>query len=200
MKRAIFLDRDGVINKLVYNPKTKEYGAPLDKKNLAFYPSAIPALRKFKKMDFLLFLISNQPDYAKGKTGLKNLKAVHHRFHRFLEKHGIKFTKYYYCYHHPEGIVKGYAHRCPCRKPNPYFLLKAKEKYGLDMKNSWLIGDRDADIFCGQAAGVRTIQIKEKYSRQKRGKSRPGFYAGNLKGALKIISDFKKKEEENAIA
>ncbi|MCX5704109.1 MAG: HAD-IIIA family hydrolase, partial [Candidatus Omnitrophica bacterium] len=171
MEKAIFLDRDGVINKLVFNQKTKEYGAPLCENDLKFYPWAHKVLGKFKGMDYLLFLISNQPDYAKGHTSLKNIRAIHARLHRYFGVKGIRVSGYFYCFHHPEGKVAKYRLDCACRKPKPYFALKAKEKYGLDMRKSWFIGDCDSDIFCGKAAGLKTILINERHTRDKRGRS-----------------------------
>lgn len=195
MNKAVFLDRDGVINKLIYNPKSKEYGAPLYEGDLKFYPWSLPALKKLKEMGFLLFLISNQPDYAKGKTSLKNIKQIHQRLHRYFEGRGIDFTEYYYCYHHPQGKIPGYKLDCACRKPKPFFPLKAKAKYMLDMKRSWFIGDSDSDVSCGKAAGTKTILINERCSKEKRGKTRPDFWADNLKGALKIIVKFDKEDD-----
>jgi len=189
MNKAVFLDRDGVINKLVLNRKTGEYGAPLCAKDLKFYPWTDKVLREFKEMGYLLFLISNQPDYAKGYTSLKNIKEIHKGLRRYLDAKAIAFSGYFYCLHHPQGKVARYRQDCVCRKPKPYFALKVKEKYALDMKRSWFIGDCDSDIFCGEAAGMKTILINQRHSRHKRGESRPDFFAPDLRGALKIISN-----------
>jgi D-glycero-D-manno-heptose 1,7-bisphosphate phosphatase len=194
MNKAVFLDRDGVINKLVYNQQAKDYTAPLDTKDFKFYPWTLNVLNKLKRKGFLLFLISNQPDYAKGKTSLKNIKQIHQMLHRYLQAGGIDFTEYYYCYHHPQGKISAYRLDCACRKPKPFFLLKAKAKYMLDMKKSWFIGDSDSDVSCGKAAGTKTILINEKCSKEKRGKTRPDFWADNLKDALKIIAKFNKDD------
>jgi D-glycero-D-manno-heptose 1,7-bisphosphate phosphatase len=194
MKKAIFLDRDGVINKLVFNQKTKEYGAPLREDDLKFYSWTHKVLGKFQEMGYLLFLISNQPDYAKGHTSLKNIKAVNASLHRYFLAKGIRFNGYSYCFHHPESKVAKYRVRCACRKPKPYFVFKAKEKYALEMEKSWFIGDCDSDVSCGKAAGLKTILINERHSKEKRGKSRPDFWADNLKDALKIIVKFDKEE------
>lgn len=189
MKRAIFLDRDGVINKLVFNRKSKEYGAPLHKRDLKLYPWAPKILRKFKDMGYLLFLVSNQPDHAKGYTSLKNLKGVATELIRYLGRKGVNFNTCFYCFHHPQAKVAEYRLECACRKPKPYFALKAKKKYGLDMHNSWFIGDSDSDVFCGKACGLATILINERHSRHKRGKSSADFTASDLRGALKIIKE-----------
>ena len=191
MKKAIFLDRDGVLTKLVYNHATNEYESPHYKKDLKFYPGILKFLMKLKAMGYLLFLVSNQPSYAKGKASLKNIKAIHKKFHIYLCSHGITFNKYYYCYHHPQGSIPRYSFDCKCRKPKPLFLLKAKEQHKLDMDNSWVIGDRDSDIECGKRAGVRTILIKGKQTRQKRENAHPDFSTDNLRNAVNIISRFK---------
>jgi D-glycero-D-manno-heptose 1,7-bisphosphate phosphatase len=187
MNRAIFLDRDGVINKLVFNHLTKEYESPHYVEDLELYQWTLEALQKLQEKGFLLFLVSNQPSFAKGKTSLENIKAIHNRFHIYVTDNGIKFTEYYYCYHHPQGIIPEFTCKCECRKPSPYFLLKAKKEFHLNMENSWFIGDRDTDIFCGQSAGVKTILIEEEHSSNNRGNSNPNFSVGNLKEAVEMI-------------
>jgi D-glycero-D-manno-heptose 1,7-bisphosphate phosphatase len=197
MGRAIFLDRDGVLTKLVYNPATKEYESPHYEKDLRFCPGIFKPLRDLIAMGYLLFLVSNQPSYAKGKTSLKNIMAIHKKFNTYLVRHGIRFSKYYYCYHHPQGSILRYAFDCECRKPKPFFLLQAKERYRLDMHNSWIIGDRDSDVECGRRAGTRTIRIKRKQLPQRKGVAKVDFFAKNLKEAVKIICVFRKKECEH---
>jgi D-glycero-D-manno-heptose 1,7-bisphosphate phosphatase len=187
MKKAIFLDRDGVLNELVLNPATGGYEPPHSPDDLIIFPEVIESLRILQDAGFELFLISNQPDYAKGKTTLENIHAVHSRFDHILTSKGIHFQEYYYCYHHPNGIVPEYSFTCKCRKPKPYFLLKAARDYVIDLKNSWMIGDRDSDIECGKAAGTKTIMIKNPQSSKYRRSSQPDFTAANLKDAPQII-------------
>ena len=188
MNRAVFLDRDGVINRLIFNPKTQEYESPHYVKDLELYPWVFASLAKLQK-EYLLFVISNQPSFAKGKTTLENIKEIHKKFHKLLTSASIKFTEYYYCFHHPEGVVPEFTCKCQCRKPGQYFPLKAKKDYQLDMPNSWLIGDRDSDIFCGQRAGLRTILVNEPHSIAQRGKSKPDYLAKDLNKAEEIISN-----------
>ncbi|WP_048148983.1 D-glycero-alpha-D-manno-heptose-1,7-bisphosphate 7-phosphatase [Methanolacinia paynteri] len=187
MKKAVFLDRDGVINRLVLNHETGEYEPPHSPGELVLFPGVIPSLHSLSSAGFELFLISNQPDYAKGKTTLENLKAVHEKLDVIFIKSRIHFKDYFYCYHHPDGIVPEYSCVCECRKPKPYFLLKAAKDYDIDLSESWIVGDRDSDIECGEAAGTRTIQIEEKHSARYRGSVRPDFYAGDLTEAVNII-------------
>ncbi len=187
MKKAVFFDRDGVINKLVYNPVTCQYESPHREEDLELFTWSVQAFRALQQNGYLLFLISNQPSFAKGKTQLERIQEIHAKFHGILRSEGIIFTEYYYCYHHPQGIVKEYAYDCPCRKPKPYFVLKAIVEHGIDESSSWLIGDRDTDIICGREAGLRTILIKEPHSIEYQGKSRPTCCADTLEDAVEII-------------
>jgi D-glycero-D-manno-heptose 1,7-bisphosphate phosphatase len=116
------------------------------------------ALRRLRA-GFLLFLISNQPNYAKGKSTLEELDAIDSQFRRELAAMRVKFAAIYYCLHHPEGVVKGYSGPCACRKPSPHLLLRAMREFGIDSRKSWMLGDRSMDIECGRSAGVRTILI-----------------------------------------
>jgi D-glycero-D-manno-heptose 1,7-bisphosphate phosphatase len=187
MKKAIFLDRDGVINELVMNPETGDYEPPHRSEQVVLFPWAIESLILLQNSGFELFVISNQPDYAKGKTSIEALQEVHARIEYSLSTAGINIREYYYCYHHPQGIVPRYSGECPCRKPKPYFILKAAEDYGILVQNSWMVGDRDTDIDCGKAAGTKTALIMEPHSSRYRGSSNPDFIVANLKEASKII-------------
>lgn len=151
MNKAIFFDRDGVLVKTVNNR------APWREEELELY-SEVDCLKQLKGYD--LFLISNQPDAAKGKTIYAELHKIHERFHKILKSKGIYFKRYYYCYHTKED-------NCSCRKPSPYFLLKAKKDYNLDFSQSWLIGDKNTDIECGMNAGIMTIKIDENMTLKK---------------------------------
>lgn len=187
MVDAVFLDRDGVLNELVLNPATGEYEPPHRIEDMQLFPYVFESLEKIQDSGYDLFLVSNQPDYAKGKTALETLEKVHKKFDQLLTSQGIYFKEYYYCYHHPQGIIPEYSYECMCRKPKPFFLFKAKEDYNVELGNSWMIGDRDTDIECGKAGCTNTILIEEKLSVNKRGKSQPDFKAENIKEAVNII-------------
>lgn len=156
MKKAIFLDRDGTINKLIFNKELNEFEPPHCRENFEMIDGAVEAMKNLQQGEFLLFVISNQPDYAKGKTTLDNLLNVHEEFERQLESKGIKISGFYYCYHHPNGVVRDYTLDCNCRKPKPYFANKVIAEYNIDRTSSWFIGDRESDIICGKLAGLNT--------------------------------------------
>ena len=187
MNKAVFLDRDGVINPLVYNLQTAEYESPHEPGEFSVYPYAAKSLRRLSEAGYLLFLVSNQPSFAKGKTSLDNILAIQAQLAEYLQEQQVQINRYYYCHHHPAGIVPGYSGPCPCRKPSPYFLQQAAAEYRLDLSQSWLIGDQDTDVQCGQAAGVRTIQLLNPHSSAKRGNSRPEYQAKNLAAAVELL-------------
>lgn len=158
---AIFLDRDGVINGNVFDPATGSCGAPLTAADFALAAGVSQALYLLQSAGFLLFVVSNQPNYAKGKSTLGDLAAIDRKMRRELASEGVALSAVYYCLHHPEGIVREYTGPCACRKPSPYFLLRAIREFHLAPVRSWMIGDRITDVLCGHAAGVRTIFISE---------------------------------------
>lgn len=184
---AAFIDRDGVINDLIFNPKTGENESPHYLKDLKLIPSAIDGLKMLQKAGFQLFVVSNQPSYAKGKTTLEEIKAIGDEVRKTLEKAGVNVREFFYCYHHPQGIVPEYSGECDCRKPKPYFLVKAAEQFSLDLRKSWMVGDQDTDVQCGQNAGCKTVLLTNPDSAAKRGKSKPTLTAADLKMAAEMI-------------
>ncbi len=104
-----------------------------------------------------------------------------------LEKNGIFFRAFYYCYHHPNGIVKEYSFDCDCRKPKTYFVEKSVLDFNINKLSSWFIGDRDSDIICGMNSGLKTILVLNPESKSYIGNSKPDFSVKNLSEAVKII-------------
>ena len=187
MNKAVFLDRDGVINPPVYNPLTSEYESPHYPEDYSVYPCVLKALKKLQDRSYHLFVVSNQPSFAKGKTSLENIQAVEKVLAEYLSENGIKIDKYYYCYHHPDGVVAGYSGLCKCRKPGTLFLEEAIEQFNLNAEDCWFVGDRDTDVMCGKAMGMKTVQIKNKHVGGKAGNEIPDEYAIDLLGAASII-------------
>ncbi|MFC1708953.1 D-glycero-alpha-D-manno-heptose-1,7-bisphosphate 7-phosphatase [Candidatus Omnitrophota bacterium] len=189
MEKGVFLDRDGVINPNLVNEINGQLESPYYPKDFELFPWTVESLRKLQENNFHLFLISNQPSYAKGKASLENLKAIHRKFTSILRDNQVVFKEFFYCYHHPKGTVPELSIVCDCRKPGTYFLEEARRKHSLDMNLCWMIGDRDSDIICGAKAGVKTILIldKQEAGGEKLGKSAPDFTANNLLDAANII-------------
>jgi D-glycero-D-manno-heptose 1,7-bisphosphate phosphatase len=189
MSRAIFLDRDGVISAEVYYPHTGEWEAPLVPEDLALNPGALEAMGQLAKLGYLLIIISNQPAYAKGKTSLEALFAVHDQLVERAKHAGIDFAECYYSYSHPEGIVPGFSGPSLERKPGTYFVRLAEARFALEMAQSWFIGDRDSDITCGRNAGVRTIRVMQSRAGAKAGREQPDFQVINLAAAAQLIAE-----------
>lgn len=187
--KGIFLDRDGVINYPALNPSTGAYEAPFKIEDLKLFPWVIDSLKELQKLDFKLFIVTNQPDFAKGKATLENLNLVKEKMLSILKENNISISEYYACFHHPNGIVPEYTMKCECRKPGSLFLRQAIEKYSLNPKECWMIGDRDSDITCGQSIGAKTILVHNEHSVNEKnaGKSNPDFKAENLKSAVELI-------------
>ena len=185
-RRAVFFDRDGVLNRLVLNRATGEHEPPHRLQDLELSPD-LGRLRALNEGGWLLFLVSNQPDVAKGKASFADLEAIHAGLHTGLQAAGAAFTAYYYCHHHPESLVPELKGPCECRKPSPFFIQRALREHGLDPRQCWMLGDQDSDVLCGQAAGLSTVLIHAPGSEGKRGASRPDEQAAGLAEALERL-------------
>lgn len=156
-QKAIFLDRDGTINKYV--------GFLRDVKELTLLPDAIEAIKLINTSDYLAIVVTNQPVIARGEVTWKGLEEIHNKMETELGKQGAYLDKIYFCPHHPHG---GYAgeipelkFECDCRKPKPGMLFKAAEELNIDLSKSYMIGDSDTDVQAGEAAGCKSIKIEE---------------------------------------
>lgn len=158
-RSAVFLDRDGVLNALVLNPANGKMESPLVPEDLRLLDGVLPALQSLQAAGYPLILVSNQPNYALGKCSIDTLAAIHQRLTGKLARAGVALTRVCYCLHHPQGIVDGYSGLCVCRKPSPWFLLRARDDFALSLSESWMIGDRSTDIQCARSAGARSIRI-----------------------------------------
>lgn len=185
-KRAVFLDRDGVINHNWFNPATGEWESPIAADQLRLCDGALEAMAQLRRMGYLLFLVSNQPSAAKGKCSLADLESVHAALVRALDRAGIRFERFSYAYGHAQAVVADLRDTTG-RKPDPYFLNLAIAELGLDPRRCWMVGDRDSDIACGEAAGVRTIQVEADESDGKRGTASPDFRGRDLAAAAAVI-------------
>ena len=179
MNRALFLDRDGVINELVFYPSPGEWEGPRSVGDLRMRAGAADALKDAGRAGWLLFLITNQPSYAKGKCSLEDLQQVHDRVLQELKRSGVSITDSYVCYHHPASKLEGYG-ACQCRKPSPYFIRGAARKYSVDLGRSWMVGDQDSDVVTGINAGCRTALLNYEHSSGKRGGAQPDLICDDL--------------------
>ena len=188
--RAVFLDRDGVINELVPDPVDGRPESPIRADDVELAPRAVDGLRVLRSAGLLLIVVSNQPAAAKGKATLEDLEAVHDRVRALLARAGVELDGWRYCHHHPDGIVPELTGDCPCRKPRPGMLLDAARERSIDLPKSWMVGDSDADIDAGRAAGCRTVLVGHRASGHRRsGSVRPDHHAHNLFAAATLVLD-----------
>ena len=158
--KAIFLDRDGVINQPVWNEDIEQIDSPFNKTQIKWTLNMIEGLKKLQKLGYLLFIVTNQPAAAKGKTTYLQLCNVNNFIIQQLKDFGINITNYELCPHYPTINIntkeKYLIKKCSCRKPAPGMLLNIINKYNIDTENSWMIGDAYSDIQCGQAINLHT--------------------------------------------
>jgi len=189
--KAIFLDRDGVINPLVYDAEHGLIDSPLNPSQFELIPEAIEGLRLINDAAIPAFLISNQPGIAKGKMSNSLFRDIDAKMTEGLRRAGCRLDGIYYCLHHPQAVLDNYRIDCDCRKPNPGLLLKAAAEHRIDLKKSFMIGDGLNDIEAGKRLGCRTILIGgERCDRcQKIGDSDlgPDFIAVDLNEAAKLV-------------
>jgi D-sedoheptulose 7-phosphate isomerase len=156
-KRAVFLDRDGVINRYVYDPEFGTVDSPATPEQFALLPGVAQAIAEFNRMGLLVIGVSNQPGIAKGKFTPSLLQATTQKMEAAVQAGGGKIDATYYCLHHPDAFLSEYRAECDCRKPAPGLLLRAAQEWDIDLHESYTVGDGLADILAGQAAGTTTI-------------------------------------------
>jgi D-glycero-D-manno-heptose 1,7-bisphosphate phosphatase len=155
--RAVFLDRDGVLNRAIVRDG-KPY-PPASLGELEIVENAAGSLRLLKDLGFLLLVVTNQPDVARGTQTLGTIQAMHEAM-----RESLPLDDFLICPHDDQD-------GCRCRKPLPGLLLEAQERYGIDFGRSFLVGDRWRDIDAGRAAGCRTVLLDHNY--RERGPSLP---------------------------
>lgn len=151
MNRAVFVDKDGtLIRDVPYNVKP-EY--------VKLESGVKDALKKIKQHNYLVIVISNQSGIAKGLFTERDLEPVKAKIQELLHPEDIQIDDFYFCPHHPDGVMKEYATACTCRKPEPGMILQAAVDFNIDLTSSWMIGDILHDIEAGNKAGCKTILI-----------------------------------------
>ncbi len=175
-QKAIFLDRDGTINKYV--------GFLRDIEQFELIDGAAEAIRLINESGYLAIVVTNQPVIARGEVTVDELNAIHNKMETLLGAEGAYLDGIYFCPHHPhkgyEGEVSELKIDCDCRKPKPGMLLKAAQEFNIDLSQSWMIGDGENDVKAGQAAGCHTALIgSENYGQD--------ITADSLKNAVEQI-------------
>ena len=179
LKKVVFLDRDGVINQdsPAYIKDINEFH---------FIDGSIDAVRKLTVNGFSIIIITNQSAISRGMINLKTLTAIHKYMLAALNKQGGIIKDIFFCPHHPKQ-------RCKCRKPLPGMIFQAKQKYNIDLRASYMVGDSAKDIECAVNAGcsynilVKTGNYTKALSRLSEKNISPGYIAANLDKAANYI-------------
>lgn len=156
-QKAIFIDRDGTINRYSGFLKNIE--------EFVLLPGIAEAVKRINESGFLAIVITNQPVVARGEVTFTELQEIHNKMETLLAQEGAYLDAIYFCPHHPHGgyagEIKELKFKCNCRKPKPGMLLKAAEDFNIDLKQSWMIGDGENDVRAGKSAGCNTAFLSE---------------------------------------
>jgi D-glycero-D-manno-heptose 1,7-bisphosphate phosphatase len=191
--RAVFLDRDGVINPLIYHRDAGIVDSPFTIQQFKILPDVPRAIRALNRLGLKVVVVSNQPGIAKAHFSLTTLRAFDRKLEAALRRAGARLDAIYYCLHHPDAVVKKYRRRCSCRKPGIGLLLQAARDLNILLTDSYLVGDGLTDIEAGSRAGCRTVFVGrwkcELCQFIHPPGLRPAFVARDLWEAVKIISN-----------
>lgn len=176
MNKAVFLDRDGVINEVVFRGSSKPI-APWSLEEFKFIPGIEEPIGELSRMGYLIFVVSNQPDIAKGHVTAALVEEMNRRILDALPIREILICP------HDDG------HRCLCRKPKPGMLLDLARRWSVDLDGSFLIGDGWKDMEAGKAAGCRTILIDGSYNKD----VKVTYRVKDIKVAVKTIKSIERQ-------
>lgn len=180
-QKAIFLDRDGTIN--VYKGFINKV------EDIELIDGVIEAIKKINRSGYLAIIISNQPVIARGECSFEEVDNMFKKIDTLLGYSGAYVDEVYYCPHHPhsgyENEVKELKIKCDCRKPNIGMILKAKEKYNIDLSQSYIIGDTNLDVQTAINAGIKSVRVVSSVIEQE--KIKADFEVDNLLQAVNKI-------------
>src|SRR5690606_10986265 len=191
-RKAIFIDKDGtLIPNIPYN---------VDPEKITLSTKASDGLIKLQKSGFLLVIVSNQSGVAKGLFKEKDLEPVRNKIETLFFAHNIQLSGFYFCPHHPQGIVNQYSIKCNCRKPSERLLLNAANDLAIDLTKSWMIGDILNDVEAGNRAGCRSILLNNVNETEwKSGDYRePAYIARNIPEAAEYILNISNYGKHNS--
>ncbi len=195
MDKAVFLDRDGTINKEVtylYRPE-----------DLVILPGVPEAVKILHDNGFHILVVTNQAGIARGYYTVEDMHRLHQYLNEQLKKDGAWIDAFYYCPHHPEHGIGAYRKACRCRKPDTGMFEMAEQEYKIDKKHSYMIGDKRIDVQAGRNYGIKSILVGTGYGREERETSRRqgeepfyDFYSETLMGAAEFIIGKETKHHE----
>jgi D-glycero-D-manno-heptose 1,7-bisphosphate phosphatase len=165
MNRAVFLDRDGTVN--------EEVGYLSDLKELRLIPGAGRAIKRLNDAGLTVVLVTNQSGVARGYFSETFVNDTHALLERMLKGEGARLDGIYYCPHHPKAGTTRYTMACDCRKPGTGLIDRAARDLAIDVKNSYMVGDKWSDIELGRRAGMHAVLVKSGFQADDPGNVRP---------------------------
>jgi mannose-1-phosphate guanylyltransferase / phosphomannomutase len=162
MNKAVFLDRDGVINEIVFHEDVEVLDSPFNIRQVRIIKGAFEAIVTFNQLGYKVLLATNQPGAAKGKMSLARIEEVNRYIVDMASKSEAYIDHVYCCTHHPVGTPEGdpaLIKRCKCRKPGTGLLLAGIDEYQIDINLSFMVGDSISDIQAGKAIGLNTVLV-----------------------------------------
>jgi D-glycero-D-manno-heptose 1,7-bisphosphate phosphatase len=189
-QKAVFLDRDGTIN--------KDVGYPNSFNVIEVYPYSIEAVRKLNESGFLAVIVTNQSGIGRGLIVEKNLHDIHQKMRNLFARQKAYFDGIYYCPHYLFSPDPDYRDDCQCRKPNPGMGLKAAEDLNIDLKHSYMVGDKVEDVLFGLNIEAKPILCLTGFGRESLPKLKekgitPAYVAETLLDAVNWILQEEKK-------
>jgi D-glycero-D-manno-heptose 1,7-bisphosphate phosphatase len=166
---AVFLDRDGTL--------IREVGFVRHPREVALFPWTVDSIRALNQAGLPVVVITNQSGVARGYLSEAMLEEVHGHLSSLVAAGGARIDAYYYCPHHPEGAVAGYAQRCDCRKPGAALIERACADLALDASRSFMVGDKWLDVGAARAAGARGILVRTGAGASEEASPKPGLSA-----------------------
>jgi len=190
---AVFIDRDGTL--------IVDKGYLGDPEGVEFIPNAIEALRILNGLGYIVVVVSNQSGVARGFFTIQDVERVNQRVIELAEKSGARIDAIYYCPHYEGGIVEEYAISCNCRKPAPGLLFRARDELNIDLRGSFVVGDKEADIELAKNVGARGILVLTGYGHETlaQTKVKPDYIAKDILDAAEWIKRNTKTNAEDFI-
>ncbi len=196
MQKAVFFDRDGIINEMVYDPENGVIHTPLNPDQITLVPKIADLLKVTKKLGYLNVLVSNQVNVGLGRISMTIHEKIRETIARKLADQGAHFDKEYYCFHHQFAKVEQYRKDCDCRKPKIGMFLQAAKELDIDLHQSYMIGDGMPDIIAGHDAGCKTILVTIiheagylKIIEEKLGSIKPDYMVKHVKEIIPLFEE-----------
>ena len=187
MQKAVFLDRDGTI--------IEDIGYLDECSKIRFLPRVGEAIKLLTENGFRVIITTNQSGIARGYFTEETVREINRYIQEYLAKQGAFIDRTYYCPHHIEGTIEEYKKDCHCRKPNPGMIQKATGEYDIDLKGSFVIGDKISDIEAGRRAGCKTVLLIDQGHLDKETALMPDYVAADLYEAASWLVNFSRQKE-----